>query len=98
MPQLIGNARLASDGPPPLPAEVAMHRAKKALVIQGWMDDVEAAIAAIPNDIQRRCVQIEFDTAPNMVREGATTLGIMAAIGMTPEQRDEMFALALTLP
>ena len=84
--------------PPVAPDQVAMHRAKKALVIQGWMPAVEAAIDAIDNEISRRCARIEFDTAPNLQREGATTLAIMAAVGMTPAQRDEMLLLAQTLP
>lgn len=84
--------------PPPVPDQIPMHRAKKALVIQGWMPAVEAAIDAMENEISRRCARIEFDTAPNLQREGATTLAIMAAVGMTPEQRDEMLLLAQTLP
>jgi len=93
--------------PPGLPAEIPMHKAKKALAILGpagaedetkWLDLVEAAIDGIENPISRRCTQIEFSVAPNLVLNGATTLAVMAAIGMSEEQRDTMAAFALTLP
>lgn len=83
---------------PTIPEEIPMHRAKKAMVINGWMDAVNAAIDAIENPISRACTRIEFDTAPNLVRQGATTLAVMAAIGMSETQRDEMILLAVTLP
>lgn len=81
-----------------LPSEIPMHKVKKALVIMGRMQDVKDAIAAVENPISRECIQIEFDTAPNLVLGGASTQLIMAAIGMGEPEKQAMAELALSLP
>lgn len=91
----------------PLPPEIPMHQARKALRIMGplgeddpnkWWPQVIAAIEAIPNEISRGCVMDELDTAPNLVLAGASTTMVRAAIGMTDEHLEMVARKALTLP
>lgn len=93
-----------------IPAEIPMHKARKALRMRGpggavfdqddisWMEMVEQAIESIPDKVLRGSVQDELDTAPNMVLGGTMVQSIKAAIGMTDEQLEEVARLALTLP
>lgn len=97
MVRLVGTA--APEGQPaPLPAEIPMHKVKKALVIMGRMQDVRDAIAAVENPISRECIEIEFDTAPNLVLAGASTALIMSMIGMGEPEKQALAELALSLP
>lgn len=94
----------------PLPVEIPMHKARKALRMLGpagevfdqedvsWFEMVEAAIEAIPDKVLRGSVQDELDTAPNMVLASDTTQMIRAAIGMSEEQLEAVARLAMTLP
>ena len=96
--------------PPGLPAEIPMHKARKALRMLGpagpvddqtdtsWMELVELAISNIPDKVLRGSIQDEFETAPNLVLGGATTQSIKTAIGMSQDQFEAVAWLALTLP
>ena len=86
-----------------VPQEVAMHRIKKAARLTPWsgsanlLEAINTAIAGLPapkNDL----AAIEFEYAPNLVRDGLTTLAVMEAIGMTEVQRDELLTFAASLP
>jgi hypothetical protein len=97
MPRLIGAAAPAGQ-PAPLPAEIPMHKAKKALVIMGREDDVLEAINSIENEISRRCILHEYNSAPNLVLDGASTQLIMGLIGMDEAEKTALAELALSLP
>lgn len=92
--------------PPVPPAEVAMHKVKKAALLTPWdgYDNlkaaIEAGIDALPSTPtpKNALARIEWDTAPNLVRDGATTQAVMAIIGMTEGQRDELLLFADSLP
>ncbi len=87
---------------PPAPAEVAMHKVQKAMVLTEWgasnlLTETFAAIDRLPEP-QRTLARIEFEKAPNLVRDGLTTLAVMQILGMTTEQRDELLNFAASLP
>lgn len=95
----------------PLPHEIPMHKARKALKQLGpngaitpqtygesWWMRVLATISTLENPIQRDSILDELDTAPNMVLAGASTEMIRLAIGMTDEQLEDVARLALDLP
>ena len=96
--------------PPGLPAEIPMHKARKALRMLGpggevfdqddtsWFELVEQVIATIPNKVLRGSIQDELDTAPNLVLAGSNTQMIRGAIGMSQEQLEAVAWLALSLP
>lgn len=93
-----------------LPAEIAMHKVRKALKRLGplgvvapedyetdsWWYYVMTVIATLPAR-QKDEILDELNTAPNMVLAGASTLMIANAIGMSPAQLEEVGRLALTL-
>ena len=89
----------------PAPEQVAMHKVHKAALLTPWGENgetnlkaaIEAAFEQLPSpsDVLAR---IEWDKAPNLVRDGATTAAVVAILGMTETQRDELLAFAYTLP
>jgi hypothetical protein len=97
--------------PEPLPPEIPMHKARKALKQLGphgavtpetygasWWIKVTALIGGLENPIQRDSILDELNTAPNMVLAGASTQMVKAAVGMTDDDLEIVARLALTLP
>ena len=98
------NVTFGDPPPPPVPKEIPMHKAQKAMILTPWGDEggnlydaVVAGIAALPAP-SNLLAKVEFDRALNLVRDGQTTLAVMQIIGMTPQQRDDLFLFADTLP
>lgn len=91
--------------PAPAPTEVAMHKVHKAALLTPWGENdetnlkaaIEAAFEQLPAP-SNVLARIEWDKAPNLVRDGATTAAVVAILGMTETQRDELLAFAYTLP
>lgn len=94
----------------PPPPEVAMHRAHKAMMFTPWgadrnfgeeggdlYDATLRAIDALPAP-SNKLARAEFLRAPNIVREGQTTINVAALLGMTEEEKAGLFILAATLP
>jgi hypothetical protein len=88
---------------PPAPAQVAMHKVQKAALLTPWsghdhlLAAIETAFTQLPAPSDR-LARIEWDKAPNLVRNGATTLAVMAILGMTETQRDDLLNFAASLP
>lgn len=81
----------------PVPANVTMRQARLALLGAGLLDDVDAAIAANPDPVQRKAAQIEWEYA-NTVERGSTFVQQLGAgLGLTEQQLDELFTTAATL-
>ena len=57
--------------PVPVPQSVTMRQARLALLGAGLLDDVDAALAAIPDATQRRAAQIEWEYAATVERISA---------------------------
>lgn len=83
--------------PPPPVTTVTMRQARLALLGAGLLDDVDAAIAAIPDETQRRAAQIEWEYAAVVERNNALVQQLAPAFGMTEQQVDEFFATAARL-
>ena len=83
--------------PPPPVTTVTMRQARLALLNAGLLDDVEAAIAAIPDETQRRAAQIEWEYAAIVERNSALIQQLAPALGLTEAQMDELFATAAGL-
>lgn len=84
--------------PPPLPVTtVTMRQARLALLGAGLLDDVDAAIAAIPDPVQRKAVQIEWEYATIVERNSALIQQLAPELGLTEAQVDELFATAARL-
>lgn len=89
--------------PPAPPAQVAMHRVKKAAFLTPWdghdnlLDAIYDAFALLPAP-KDELARIEFDNAPNLVRDGATTQAVCQLLSMSQAQLDELLTFAASLP
>lgn len=102
-------ANEARDGlellPPPLPGgqvtivpqTVTRRQARQALLLEGLLDDVPVAIAAIPDETERRMAQIEWEDSQEFVRSRPLVIQIGAALGLDSEGLDRMFITAASL-
>jgi len=75
-----------------VPQEITVKQARLALLSAGLLDDVEAAVQKAGRE-----ARIEWDFASVYQRDNPVLLGMQAALGMTNEQLDELFALGATL-
>lgn len=85
----------------PEPASFAPQRCTRrqgrlALLQAGYLTTVEQAVASIADPAQRLAAQIEYE-ADTWERDNAFLQGMWAQLGGTPEQLDDLFALAVTL-
>lgn len=81
----------------PVPRQVTMRQARLALLGAGLLDQVDAAIAAIPDPIHRKAAQIEWEYAQTVDRNSPFTQQLAAGLGITEEQKDALFTQAATL-
>ena len=82
--------------PTPIPATCTRRQGRLALLQAGYLAAVEQSIAAIADPTQRMAAQIEYE-ADTWERDNAFLQGMWAQLGGTPEQLDDLFALAVTL-
>lgn len=83
--------------PAPVITSVTMRQARLALLGAGLLDDVDAAIAAIPDTVQSRAAQIEWEYAQTVDRNSAFTQQLAPALGLTDQQLDALFTQAAAL-
>lgn len=84
---------ILQDPPPYVPQSVTRRQGQRALLDVGMLDDVEAAIEAIEDPIQRRAAQIEYEAA-TWERGNAFLQALWAQLGGTEQQLDDLFILA----
>jgi hypothetical protein len=82
--------------PAPVPQTCTRRQGRLALLQNDLLDDVEDAIAAIPDPAQRRAAQIEYE-ADTWDRGNAFLQGMWAQMGGDEEGLDDLFRLAVTL-
>ena len=85
--------------PPPvvIPQSVTMRQARLALLGVGLLDDVDAAIAAIPDPVQRKAAEIEWEYATVIERNSPLVQSLAAGLGLTAADIDDLLTLAATL-
>ncbi|MEG0003993.1 hypothetical protein [Comamonas sp.] len=82
--------------PDPVPHSCTRRQGRLALLAQGLLDDVEAAIAAIADPLDQRAAQIEYE-ADTWERDNPFVQQTWTQLDGTPEQLDELFRMAATL-
>lgn len=82
--------------PVPVPSIVTMRQARLALLGAGLLDDVEAAIAALPSP-QKEAAKIEWEYSQEVQRHNGFVSVLAPALGMTDEQTDALFVAAAAL-
>lgn len=80
--------------PLPVPQSVTRRQAKQALMLAGLLDNIQPAIDAIANPVQRQFVQIEWDDSQAFERNRPALIALATALGMTSEQLDALFITA----
>lgn len=82
--------------PPPVevPTSVTMRQARLALLHAGLLDDVEAALAAIPDETARRAALIEWEYAQDVERDSPWVQQLATALGLDAAMLDELFITA----
>lgn len=76
---------------------ITRAQAKAALIIAGLIAQVQPAIDAIPDPLQRALAQNDWDERLHFERSNPTLAAMAAALGMTDVQLDDLFALAASL-
>ena len=82
---------------PVVPQSVTMRQARLALLRAGLLDGVAAAIAAIPDPVQRKAAEIEWEYAQTVDRNSPFTQQMAAGLSLTAEQLDALFTQAAGL-
>lgn len=84
--------------PEPPPATVSARQIRLWLLRQGIpLAAVDAAVDAIPDQLQRDSVRVEWDYAPYVERTHPMLIPLAAALGLTEQQVDQAFAEAATI-
>jgi hypothetical protein len=93
-----GNTPLPADSViPPKVTEVTMRQARLALLGAVLLDDVDAALNAIPNEAQRKAALIEWEFSNTVQRDMALVQQLAPALGLSEQQLDNLFAQAAQL-
>lgn len=79
-----------------VPQKVTMRQARLALLGAGLLDDVDAAIAALPSP-QKEAAKIEWEYSQEVQRHNGFVSVLAPALGMTDEQTDALFMEAAKL-
>lgn len=82
--------------PPYVPASVTMRQARLALLGAGLLDDVEAAIAALPSP-QKEAAKIEWEYSQEVQRHNGFVSVLAPLLGLTEAQTDALFIGAAQL-
>jgi hypothetical protein len=76
----------------PPPVTLSARQIRIWLIRQGIaLADVDAAIAAIPDQVTREIVQVEWEYAPYVERSHPMLIPLAAALGLTAAQVDQAF-------
>lgn len=78
------------------PTVVTMRQARLALLSQGLLSNVDAAIAALPEP-DKSAAQIEWEYSQTVERNRPFVQTLGAALGLDDSQLDALFVLAETL-
>jgi hypothetical protein len=81
-----------ADEPEIVPATVSARQIRLWLIRNGVsLAQVDAAIASIPDQLQRDSVQVEWEYAPYIERAHPMLIPLAAALGLTEAQVDQAF-------
>ena len=86
----------APPAPPVVPAAVTMRQARLALLGAGLLDDIDAAINAMPSP-QKEAARIEWEYSQEVQRHNGFVSVLAPMLGLTEAQTDALFIGAATL-
>lgn len=77
-----------------VPQEVTRRQARQALLLEGLLEKVDLAIAAIEDPMQRGLTRIEWEDSQTYERQRPALISIGQAIGLDHAALDELFIKA----
>ena len=86
----------APPAPTPVPGSVTMRQARLALFGAGLLDDIDAAINALPSP-QKEAARIEWEYSQEVQRHNGFVSILAPSLGLTEAQIDTLFIQAKTL-
>ena len=86
----------APPAPTPVPRSVTMRQARLALLSAGLLDDIDAAINALPSP-QKEAARIEWEYSQEVQRHNGFVSILAPSLGLTEAQIDTLFIQAKTL-
>lgn len=89
--------QFAPQEPTPVPASVTRRQLKQWLILNGKLDAVNAALAAIPDAMQRALAQVWFADALEFERAHPLVSAVGDALEMTGEEIDAAWIAAAQL-
>ena len=95
--EYIGSAVITAAGlgeAPTVPQVVTRRQARQALLLAGLLDNVQPAIDAIPDSVQRQMAQIEWDDSLEFQRNRPLLVQLGHAIGLDDAGLDALFTTA----
>ena len=82
----------SADLTPPVPESISARQIRLWLIRQGiQLAQVDAAIDAIPDQLQRDSVRVEWDYAPHVDRSHPMLVPLAQTLGLTEQQVDQAF-------
>ncbi|SDH27839.1 hypothetical protein [Nitrosomonas sp. Nm132] len=76
---------------PEVPQSVTMRQARLALLNIGKLNDVDAALASIPDETLRKAAQIEWEYALEVQRNHVLVQQIASSLGLGNQTLDNLF-------
>lgn len=83
--------------PLPVPNEITMRQARLELLNIGKLNDVDAALASIPDENQRLAAQIEWEYSAVVQRNAPLVQSLTPTLGLTEAEMDDLFRRAVLL-
>ena len=77
--------------------QVTMRQARLALLQAGLLSSVQAALQAIPDEMQKQAALIEWEFAATVDKGSPWVTNLAAALGLTAEALDALFLAASQL-
>lgn len=82
---------------PPVPPFVAMWQARAIMIEDDILDDVNAYLAAIPDEKERRVAQAKFEYSNTVRRDDPLAKFVIPQLGKSEAEIDAMFIRAAAL-
>lgn len=83
----------APPAPPVVPPSVTMRQARLALLGAGLLDDIDAAINALPSP-QKEAARIQWEYSQEVQRHHGLVASLAPILGLTEAQTDALFLVA----
>lgn len=89
---------MPAEKPDPVPERVSQRQARLVLLRHGYLDQIPSLISAIEDDSERASAQIEWEYASQVYRYSPLVVSFATALGILPEQMDNLFREANQIP